>query len=103
MIADKPTNIKKEHIDLDFRANEIPQLISEKIKYYFKIPSEKYVYPLTSSHDFGWTKGEKLNKNQRRCPKIGCDVTKYADEYYALKGRSPYATKNPILKEIKKA
>jgi hypothetical protein len=102
MITDKPNNIKKEQLDLELRAQDIPEMISEKIKYYFKVPNEKYSNPLTSSHEFGWDKGEKLNRNQRRSPKVECDVTKYASEYYALKGRSPYATKEPIKKEDKK-
>ena len=29
----------------------------------------------------------------KRHPKTTCDVTKYADEYQALKGKSPYANK----------
>lgn len=73
--------------------------IKQKIDYYFKVPNEKYANPLTSSHEFGWHRGEKLNRNQRRHPKLGCDVTKYADEYSALKGRSPYATKEIVVKD----
>ena len=104
MITDKPNLIQKDHMDLNLRASAIPELISEKIKYHFKVPNEKYLNPLTSSHDFGWYKGELLNRNQVRHPKATCDVTKYADEYYALKGRSPYASKNPIVKtEARKA
>jgi hypothetical protein len=101
MITEKTNNIKRDHYDLDLRASGIPSLISDKIKYYFKVPNEKYSNPLTSSHEFGWHIGEKLNKNQRRKPRVGCDVTKYADEYYALKGRSPYATKEAIIKDKK--
>jgi hypothetical protein len=92
-----------EHLDLVKRASAIPEEIEEKIKHHlFKIPNERYPYPLTTSHDFGWEKGDKLNKNQARHPKFGCDVTRYADEYYALKGRSPYATKVILIEKGKK-
>jgi hypothetical protein len=92
--------LKNEHLDLERRRRDIPETISNKIKDYFKIPSEKYYYPLTSSHEFGWESGENLNK-QARHPKFTCDVTAYANEYYALKGRSPYASKDPVKKNEK--
>jgi hypothetical protein len=101
MITDKPNYVKKHQLDLARRSSQIPESISDKIKYHFKCPNEKYPNPLTSSQEFGWDAGEKLNKIKFNHPKLGCDVTKYADEYYALKGRSPYASKDPVMKEKK--
>lgn len=102
IIADKPNQVNRENLDLERREKAIPEDIKDKIKQHlFRIPSEKYEFPMTSSHDFGWEKGEKLNRNQRRFPKVGCDVTRYADEYYALKGRSPYSTRE-IVKDNRK-
>lgn len=90
----KPNYIKKEHLDLEKRAKDIPDNIREKINNdLFKIPSEKYPWPMTESQEFGWDKPFGLNTNLRRS-KVGCDVTRYADEYYKLKGRSPFATKD---------
>ncbi len=100
IITEKPTNLKQENIDLDMRLSAVSENISNKIKYYFKTPNEKYNNPLTSSHEVGWFNDDKLNKNQRRHPRIGCDVTRYADEYYYLKGRSPFATRE-VKKEAK--
>jgi hypothetical protein len=88
--------------DMKLRTSGIPQNITDKIKYYFKTPNEKYENPLTSSHEFGWHSGEKLNRNSRRHPKIGCDVTRYADEYYAMKRQSPYAIKQSSSSSDKK-
>ena len=80
-------------MDLEKRANAIPDDIKTKIKAeLFKRPNEKYNYPLTQAQEIGWDDCKFLNTNPRRAKKT-CDVTKYADEYCSLKGRSPFATK----------
>jgi hypothetical protein len=101
-ITDKPNSVEIDHLDINARASGIPREITEKIKYYFKTPYEKYDSPVTSSQEFGWHLGEKLNRNTRKHPKIGCDVTRYADEYYAMKGKSPYAIREIAGKSDKK-
>lgn len=103
MITEKPNNILKDQLDLNLRSKLIPKHISDKIEYHFKVPNAKYDHPLTSSQELGWDSSDMLNRSPRR-GRIGCDVSRYADEYYALKGRSPYASRNPInfTKEAKK-
>lgn len=91
MITEKPTNYK--HIDVIKKSAEIPDYITEKIKYHFKTPYEKYVSPLTSSQEFGWDRSQYLNLYMKKHPKNSCDVTRYADEYQSLKGQSPYSNK----------
>lgn len=93
-MTDKPNNVKKENLDLELRAKEIPENISNKINHYFEMPNRKYTNPLTSSQEFGWYQNEKLNYKLKKYPRYICDVTRYADEYYALKGKSPYATRD---------
>lgn len=100
MITEKPTNFQKE--DSQKKSEEIPEYIKNKIKYHFKTPYEKYCSPMTSSQEFGWDKSEKLNWNMRRHPKNSCDVTKYTDEYLALKGQSPYILKKAAVAEKQK-
>lgn len=72
---------------------EIPDYVKGKIKYHFKTPSEKYIFPLTSSHEFGWDKSEYLNWRSKKHPRHTCDVTRYADDYMLLKAQSPFANK----------
>lgn len=96
MITEKPSNYKQ--VDVLKKSEEIPDYIKEKIKYHFKTPSEKYINPLTSSQEIGWDKSEHLNWYVKKYPKNSCDVTKYADEYQALKGQSPYSGKSVIAK-----
>lgn len=100
IITDKPNNLKNEQLDSETRRSEIPESISNKIKDYFKTPCEKYGYPLTSSHEFGWDKAIYLNK-EKKYLRFDCDVTSYANEYQKLKGRSPYASKDSIKKNEK--
>ena len=96
IIATKPNNVDPAHWDLEERAKIIPQELRDKIKHEFQPPIMKYKWPMTSSMEIGWNCGIGLNTTGRK-GKNGCDVTKYADEYCKLGGRSPYATK-----EIKK-
>lgn len=96
MITDKPNNF--EQIDIQKKSEEIPTYIKDKIKYHFKTPCDKYVTPLTSSHELGWDKSDYLNRHMKKHPKNSCDVTRYADEYQSLKGQSPYASKSGAAK-----
>ena len=79
---------------MEKRAKAIPEDIKIKIKEeFFKTPNEKYPYPITQSQEIGWDVCKDLNTGVRRAKKTS-DVTRYADEYYSLKGRSPFATKS---------
>ena len=59
----------------------------------FKRPNEKYEYPLTQSQEIGWDICPQLNTGKRMYKK-SCDITRYGDEYFSLKGLSPFATKS---------
>jgi hypothetical protein len=74
--------------------------LNEKIKNYFKTPTEKYSNALTSSQEVGWFDSKNLNTRARQNKK-DCDVTKYADYYYSMIGRSPFARKEAIVKDNK--
>ena len=79
---------------MEKRAEAIPEDIKNKIKdELFKRPNEKYKFPLTQSQEIGWDVCPYLNTGKRIAKKT-CDVTKYADEYFAMKGVSPFATKS---------
>ena len=90
MITEKPSNYKQ--VDVLKKSEEIPDYIKEKIKYHFKTPYEKYINPMTSSQEYGWDKCEHLNRYMKKHPINSCDVTRYADEYQALKGKNPYTS-----------
>jgi hypothetical protein len=98
IITDKPNNVEKKLFDLERRKSDVSTEIHEKIKYYFDVPNQKYFNPLTSSQEIGWEKFDGLNYHFRNHPKYRCDVTDYANEYFALKGRSPFASKDPMNK-----
>lgn len=94
IIAIKPNNVKKEHLNLDQEAGDIPEFINTQIQNdLFKTPIQKYPYPMTSSQTIGWEDAKGLNTGGRR-GKPTCDVTSYANEYVRCMGRSPYATKD---------
>ena len=97
IITEKPNAILNGRINTDSQSSGVPENVKEKIKDYFKVPNEKYENPITSSQEFGWYKGEKLNKNMKRF-RIGCNETKYGDTYYAMKGRSVFAGKDGVIK-----
>ena len=67
--------------------------IFEKIQYHFKGPKEKFENPTTSNHEIGWYFSEYLNKENFPHKKFPCDVTKYANDYTAMTGRSPFSKK----------
>ena len=92
-------------LNLEEKSKKIPFEILDKIKHqYSKNPNEKYKWPMTHSQEIGWDIKEKgLNTNPRMA-KTTSDVVKYADYYYAMNGKSPYATKDMSSKggDVKK-
>ena len=94
IIATKPNYVNEEQLNLEKRAEAIPEDIKNKIKdELFKRPNEKYQFPLTQSQEIGWDVCPNLNTGKRMSKKT-CDVTRYADEYYSFKKVSPFATKS---------
>ena len=86
--------MNEELLNLEKREKEIPEDIKNKIKNeLFKRPNEKYQFPLTQSQEIGWDICPNLNTGIRRYKKT-CDVTRYADDYYTLKGVNPFVTKS---------
>ncbi len=57
---------------------------------------------MTSSQELGWFHNSHLNKGLSHHPKLSCTETKYANEYYALKGRSPFSSKIALINQMKK-
>ena len=86
-------------LNLEEKSKDIPQDILDKIRnQYSKSPNEKYRWPMTHAQEIGWDVAEGgLNTNPRMA-KNTCDVVKYADYYYAMNGKSPYATKEITTK-----
>ena len=100
IIAIKPNYVNEENLNLEKREKAIPEDIKNKIKdQYFKRPNEKYNFPMTQAQEIGWDVCQNLNTGKRRAKKT-CDVTRYADEYFALKGISPFATKSISKGEV---
>jgi hypothetical protein len=57
---------------------------------------------MTSSQELGWFQNSPLNQGLNHHPKLSCTETKYANEYYALKGRSPFSSKIAVINQMKK-
>lgn len=102
VISEKPNLLNKENTDMAERSKRIPKYIFSEIDHYFSRPQMRYSNPVTSSHELGWFQDNQLNKGLKHHPKLSCFETKYANDYYAMKGRSPYASKTIVIKEDKK-
>lgn len=76
IIAIKPNQVKKEHLDLEKRAKDVPDSIREKIQNeLFKRPNERYQNPILESHEYGWDFCPFLNTGLRKS-KCSTDVTR---------------------------
>mmetsp|Transcript_26989 Transcript_26989/g.32768 ORF Transcript_26989/g.32768 Transcript_26989/m.32768 type:complete len:154 (+) Transcript_26989:207-668(+) len=60
-------------------------------------PPEKYESPVTAGNEYGWhSKVNLVGKNQMFAhPRSACEITKYADAYYAMSGTTPFSRKDP--------
>ena len=58
-----------------------------------QLPNQKYKIPVTSSMEYGWSPAQLMPRDEIMFhhTKKQCDVTNYADAYYDMTGRSPYA------------
>jgi hypothetical protein len=55
---------------------------------------QKFVLPVTSAQEFGFFHTPLVPKNPLfHHVRNSCEVTAYADRYYFMSGRSPYAKK----------
>lgn len=60
-------------------------------------PQEQFVLPITSSQEYGFFNKPLLPKQPMfHHPKNTCDVCEYADAYYTMTGKSPYARKDIV-------
>ena len=75
----------------------VNQDIFEKIQHHFKGPKEKYDIPMTSNHEIGWQFSELLNRDTFQNKRLTCDVTKYANDYATMTGRSPFSKKSGVI------
>ena len=55
---------------------------------------------MTSNHEIGWYFSDLLNKDTFQHKKFPCDVTKYANEYATMTGKSPFSKKTRKIKMI---
>ena len=55
---------------------------------------QRFVLPVTSAQEFGFFSTPLIAKNPLfHHARSSCEVTSYADRYYSMSGRSPYARK----------
>mmetsp|Transcript_13391 Transcript_13391/g.18308 ORF Transcript_13391/g.18308 Transcript_13391/m.18308 type:complete len:153 (-) Transcript_13391:62-520(-) len=61
------------------------------------LPFEKHASPVTSAHELGWHSRTQLVKKHPmfEYSRNFCEITKYADAYYAMSGTTPYSRKDP--------
>ncbi len=89
ILPEKPNKMTKKSIT---KIEDIPKEIREQVEYHFKTPLEKYSKPMTSSMDYGWDKPSGFKVFRTLYSKNTNDITKFADEYYYLKGKSQFAS-----------
>lgn len=57
-------------------------------------PDQRFVLPVTTNQEFGFFSTPLIAKNPLfHHARNSCEVTSYADRYYSMSGRSPYAKK----------
>lgn len=96
-ISDKPNyvvpSVKLNQKDMDEAARTLKEVCSVKNK--DLLPYEKFEAPITSTHEIGWhTKTQLVKKHPMfHHARASCDITQYADAYYAMSGTTPYSRK----------
>lgn len=64
------------------------------LKHEDDVPESIYELPITNNQEYGFHHTPLVKKEAIFYhPKVGCDVTEYADAYYTMTGCSPYARK----------
>jgi len=94
-IAEKPTRVDPRlAVDLAATQAAASQLNSlSQLKDRTLAPTQKHKAPMTTNQEYGWVSKVLLEPNQMfNHTKYQCDVTNYADAYYEMTGRSPYAS-----------
>ena len=97
--SDKPSSLNPTAV-----YKELEELRKEQVEYErkvaageIKLPEEtdlaKYIYKSTSCYGKNWEKGiERLRHTKKWTkPKGMCEITRYADNYSKMSGKSPYA------------
>ena len=66
--------------------------IKEKVEYFFKVPKKKYLNPITSSQEIGWQEVNNMKVFKKFYTKNSNDITKFANDYYIMLGKSPFVS-----------
>ena len=99
ILPEKPNKITKKSVA---KIEDIPKEIREQVENHFKTPLEKYSKPMTSSMNYGWDTPSGFKVFKALYSKNTNDITKFADEYYYLKGKSQFAS-NKVAVSIQKS
>ena len=60
-------------------------------------PQDIHELPVTGNQEYGFHHKPLMQREELFYhPKVGCDVTGYADAYYSMTGCSPYARKTDV-------
>ncbi|KAK3236233.1 hypothetical protein CYMTET_53615 [Cymbomonas tetramitiformis] len=89
-------NTSMSKSDLDAANQTLREVCS--VKNADVVPPEKYESPQTAGHELGWHSKVKLvDKDPMfEYARNTCEITKYADAYFAMSGTTPYSRKDPV-------
>ena len=98
VFPEKPNNMVPElsldQAEMDEANDKLRELCT--VRDAFKPPQEKYDLPMTSSQEIGWATRMLMPRNPMfHKPRNSCDITRYADAYYADKGVTPFTQVGP--------
>ena len=97
--SDKPSSLDPTQVYRELYAlrEEQKELEAAKARGEVKEPEEsdlaRFTYKSTSCYGKNWEKGIERRKHTKKWtkPKGMCEVTRYADNYHKMSGKSPYA------------
>ena len=98
LITDKPTFIAKEHAE----DKESMDKLKQKLNVLTALPKKKYPYPMTAQQELGWD-AEMFNVHRPKYnfSKKQYAETTYANEYYSMTQKSPFAQVKTVVEPKK--
>jgi hypothetical protein len=97
-IPEKPNHLKAKSRPSENELRAAKALLADMsvLKHEDSMPEQLFVLPITTNQNYGFFhSASPLTEHHKlwHHPKLGCDVTQYADAYCTMTGLSPYSSK----------
>ena len=103
VISDKPTTVNKAQEETE-ESKTAMAAVSKKLEVLTTIPTKKYPYAMTAAQEVGWDNDTMFNIHRPKYNfnKKQYDETKYANSYFTMTNKSPFAQVKTNVAEVKK-